>query len=278
MPIAEISQRDEIDAGLLLDTQRKLRDLVLSKNATLKHKHLRDVAAHMLVFMDDFSCCWQLATDAARGELDVDRMDGGLGRPNDETYYPAYVQSVRDDDESLALFAAPMNNRNTAFQAVWNADCPLIFNNVQEDARIDGALREQMCQASAFGKMSSALRYENRAFGIVCADRTHEKGRWSVRDVDYFVELVQKVLSPILYASHLISERGDVRLKKDGLSDAECEVLQLAAEGKSYKEIAFILSKSVSTIDHQLRSARRKYNVHSTPRLVAEFLSNTEPE
>jgi DNA-binding NarL/FixJ family response regulator len=52
------------------------------------------------------------------------------------------------------------------------------------------------------------------------------------------------------------------------LTAAERAVARLAVDGLSYKEIARRLDRSVSTVDHQLRSARSKLGVRSTARLV----------
>jgi DNA-binding CsgD family transcriptional regulator len=52
------------------------------------------------------------------------------------------------------------------------------------------------------------------------------------------------------------------------LTPAERRVAELVAAGLSYKEIARRLDRSVSTIDHQLRSVRFKLGARSNSRLV----------
>jgi DNA-binding CsgD family transcriptional regulator len=46
------------------------------------------------------------------------------------------------------------------------------------------------------------------------------------------------------------------------------KVARLVAMGLSYKEVARQLQRSLSTVDHQLRSIRDKLGVRSTSRLV----------
>jgi DNA-binding CsgD family transcriptional regulator len=52
------------------------------------------------------------------------------------------------------------------------------------------------------------------------------------------------------------------------LTPAERRVAELVAMGLSYKEVARRLGRSLSTIDHQLRSIRGKVVAASTARLV----------
>jgi DNA-binding NarL/FixJ family response regulator len=52
------------------------------------------------------------------------------------------------------------------------------------------------------------------------------------------------------------------------LSAAEMRVCKLVSHGMSYKEIAFSIDRSFSTVDHHLRSIREKLQVRSTIQLV----------
>ena len=54
----------------------------------------------------------------------------------------------------------------------------------------------------------------------------------------------------------------------DGLSDREREVLQMLAEGKSSKEIAFGLRLSTKTVDTHRRQIMEKLNLHSLAELT----------
>ena len=73
------------------------------------------------------------------------------------------------------------------------------------------------------------------------------------------------MLSPILAASRRLGMEPSVLAR---LAAAERRVAELVAAGLSYKEIARRLDRSVSTIDHQLRSVRRKLGARSNSRLV----------
>ena len=54
----------------------------------------------------------------------------------------------------------------------------------------------------------------------------------------------------------------------DVSSAAEVEVVRLAARGLSYREIAAARGTSVSTVDHQLQSARHRVGARNTAQLV----------
>lgn len=62
---------------------------------------------------------------------------------------------------------------------------------------------------------------------------------------------------------------------RGSLTPAELKVAWLAASGMPYKVIADRLNKSFATVDHQLRSIRRKLQVRSHAELSA-VLANTE--
>jgi DNA-binding CsgD family transcriptional regulator len=73
------------------------------------------------------------------------------------------------------------------------------------------------------------------------------------------------VLGPILATSRRLGMEPSLLAQ---LTPAERRVAELVAAGLSYKEIARRLDRSVSTIDHQLRSVRRKLGARSNSRLV----------
>jgi len=90
-------------------------------------------------------------------------------------------------------------------------------------------------------------------------------------------ELSDHVLGPIVTAARLLENDAAVAEQAAGgtargalrdLTPAERRVAQLAATAMSYKEIARHLNRSFSTVDHQLRSVRRKLGVRSAGRLV----------
>jgi DNA-binding CsgD family transcriptional regulator len=82
---------------------------------------------------------------------------------------------------------------------------------------------------------------------------------------EHFQEVARVVLSPILATSRRLGMEPSLLTQ---LSPAERRVAELVAAGLSYKEIARRLDRSVSTIDHQLRSVRRKLGARSNSRLV----------
>lgn len=59
-----------------------------------------------------------------------------------------------------------------------------------------------------------------------------------------------------------------------GLSNRELEVLRLIAEGKSTKEIAYMLNVSVKTIDVQRSSIMKKLDLHSIAALTKYAVRN----
>ena len=54
----------------------------------------------------------------------------------------------------------------------------------------------------------------------------------------------------------------------DLLTDREKEVLQLLAEGKANKEVAGVLTLSLSTVETHRTNLMQKLNLHSTAEIV----------
>ena len=116
-------------------------------------------------------------------------------------------------------------------------------------------------------KLARRLDVDGQAFGIVCIDQTEESRVWSERDHLYLERFVTHFLAPILHHSLM---RQPVPIQATGLrpTEAELEVVQLAAMGLSYKEIANRLGKSPRTVDNQLRNLREKLGVHNQVELI----------
>ena len=137
-------------------------------------------------------------------------------------------------------------------------------------------LRASLLGMGSRSIMATALRDRGPPVGLTCTD-------WMDRTVEAtdsrcvrLQELSDHVLGPIISAARSLNEgavadaalgeRALVALRD--LTPAERRVAELAATGMSYKEIARRLNRSVSTIDHQLRSVRRKLGARSAGRLV----------
>lgn len=73
---------------------------------------------------------------------------------------------------------------------------------------------------------------------------------------------------------HRLSGQGTVALPHDRLTPREREVLQLAAEGLTTREIALQLIVSAKTAEHHRSSAMAKLNIHNQTELVKYAIRN----
>lgn len=270
----------------VLGAQKHLRRALLDE-PTIRYKPARDLAAHMMLHLDDVHACWEIATIWLRRELDCQRVDTGFGRADAKDYFPGFCEAKDGDYDVPSFGGFAVNNRDPIMQAMWSGTRPVIFADIKQDRRVTPVLRKRMSGARTKSKFGAALRTRNGSYGLICADWTENLVPIESDLFDCFEQTVQDVLGPIIAVAKQISDRKpDVPAAQhdavsvfhygrrgsgalDALTNSEVEVARLVAQGHSYKEIARIRGRSLSTIDHQLRSIRSKMGVTSTSNLIS---------
>ncbi|MBV2186779.1 MAG: LuxR C-terminal-related transcriptional regulator [Rhizobium sp.] len=278
----------------VFQTQRQLRSELLDGNA-IRHKAARDLAAHLLLNLDDLNTCWAIATNWLLSELRCDRVDTGFGAATSREYFPGYAEAKNAYYDIPSFGGSAVFNFDPLMQAMWHGAKPVAFVDIKHDRRVTPYLRQRMASANTKSKFGTALRGNKGSFGLICADWTLHPAPNESGLFDCFEYTVADVLGPIISAARSFSSTGgtpnsesDDHLKQDGpaagagseirlamLTESELEVARLVAQGMSYKEIARIRDRSFSTIDHQLRSIRQKTGVSSTAALVS-FLARID--
>jgi DNA-binding CsgD family transcriptional regulator len=262
-----------MNAEHLVAAQRELRTCLLDQ-ARVAWRPARDLAARLLLHLDDTQFCLQFATEWLRDTLDADRVDGGFAAPDSAAYRPQ-VEARRGTREVPTMLGAAIDGADRGVQCVWSAAHAVVFTDVEQDPRLGAGLRAGLLGSGIRNTLAAALVHRGAPMGLLCAD-------WMERRVDdrdsrceRFDEVARLVLSPILAASrHLRTEPAILQQ----LTPAERRVAQLVAAGLSYKEIARQLDRSLSTVDHQLRSVRSKLGARSTSRLVRMLADRCEGE
>lgn len=241
----------------------------------------------MLLHLDDVSLCWNIATAWLREALDCQRVDTGFGNAAASAYFPGFSEAKNPDFDVPSFGGFAVDNRDPIMQAMWSGAKPIIFSDIKQDRRVTPKLRKRMAGARTRSKFGAALRTKNRGYGLICADWTEHQVPCKSDLFDCFEQTVEDVLSPIICVSRDITDqasqtptvqheassvfhygrRGSGAL--DALTQSEIEVARLVVQGLSYKEIARIRDRSLSTIDHQLRSIRSKMGVKSTSNLIS---------
>jgi DNA-binding CsgD family transcriptional regulator len=183
------------------------------------------------------------------------------------------------------MVGAPIDAADGGVQRVWASRRVVVYRDVAQERGMGERLRASLLGVGSRNILATALRDHGQPVGLTCAD-------WMDCTVDAadsrclrLQELSDHVLGPIISAARGLEEDAAADAGLDGeatialrqLTPAERRVAELAATGMSYKEIARRLNRSFSTIDHQLRSVRRKLGARSAGRLVRTLARNREP-
>lgn len=268
----------------LLAAQRRLRGSLLdTRRAAMPGSN--DLAAYLLLYLDDPAHCWRSVLQWMRRTLDADRSDGGFAAPG--IIYRPSGEAVRADLPPAPDVDLAFDPDDAALHAVWRAPGAIVFEDIAGDRRFAAATRTQLLGMGMRTKLAIALRDEGAPMGLICCNWGAGR-RGADADLGRQVgDLSSQVLGPILAAAarlHADDDAPPPRLADRGgllaqLTAGELEVARLAVTGMSYKEIAARLNRSFSTVDHRLRAIREKSGARSTARMIAmlsELLAASE--
>jgi DNA-binding CsgD family transcriptional regulator len=265
-----------MSGGDTFSAQRCLRADLLD-HPNVRYRPARDLAAHMLLHLDDIRQCWSVATTWLRAELGCHRVDTGFGAQVAVCYSPGFSEAKAPDIEVPSFAGRPVDNRDAMMQAMWVADRPLVYADIKQDRRISARMRQRMSGAQTRSKFAWALTSSAGSYGLICADWTEYAAPSDSDLYDCFERTVSDVLSPVIHVAKALHDRQTASRTIDqaqphglaSLTASEAEVARLVAKGLSYKEIARLRGRSFSTIDHQLRSIREKTGTSSTAALIS---------
>ena len=63
----------------------------------IRYAPARDLAAHMLLRLDDLPGCWSVATHWLQAELGCQRVDTGFGMQMARDYFPGFAEATNTD-------------------------------------------------------------------------------------------------------------------------------------------------------------------------------------
>ena len=259
----------------LLHAQRQLRGRLLDTRQGVL-PGAADLAAHLLLYLEDADRCWQLAAQWIRDNLDADHVDGGFAAPG-AAYRPS-GHSVRTDVPELAIAGLEVAAEDGALRTVWQARGAVVFDDIATDARFAARTRAQLLAAETRAKLAVAVRDGGEPVGLICCNWGSTRQRWKPDLCRQVGELSTHVLGPIFAAA---ARPGSAQCRAPApmmavgllaeLTPGELEVARLVVTGMTYKEIAARLNRSFSTVDHRLRAIREKSGARSTARMVAQL-------
>lgn len=263
-------------AAELLGVQKRLRQRLLDDRQALTWQPARELAAQLLLYVDDPQLCWQIGVEWLRERFGADRVDGGFIDLSQVQYTPM-AESLRPDRRVSSVVGVAFDTRDPGVSSVWAERGPLLFGDVANEDRMSLPLRAKLDAIGTRSKLAVALWEDERPIGLLCADWLDRQAQWDRGQVEGLSLLAQDVLGPVLSA---VRQLGLIQAGMTAapvqesaplaeLTPAELKVARLAAQGLSYKEIARQLGRSLSTVDHQLRSVRAKLGARSTARLIS---------
>lgn len=122
-----------LDPCEVLATQRQLRVQLLDRQSAISWPGSRELAARLLLQLEDASDCWQLCADWIRDAFDVERVDAGTGSPNALTYLPARAESRSRKMEVSSLRGVRISNSDPAVVRLWNSPKPMVFSDISQE-------------------------------------------------------------------------------------------------------------------------------------------------
>lgn len=255
----------------LLNTQREWRARLFEGNGALSWHPGREIAAQLLLYLDQPNTCWDLTTRWLRNVLDADRVDGGWGGYQGPAGAIDYVPVAEHQRPSLGLPSARglrFSAGSAAIRSVWHSDGLQVTPSVRRSQTMDHGVCEQLLALGTQAKLALPLWCDGKPVGILCADWRHEAPVWQADQCEALVAFTRQALGPLLGSVGTPEEHTPPVRRPTPLTAAERQVARLIVEGLSYKEIAWQLQRSLSTVDHHLRSMRSKCGVQSTARLA----------
>ncbi|MEP7281482.1 MAG: helix-turn-helix transcriptional regulator [Rubrivivax sp.] len=272
--------RSSVDPSELLATQRGLRDRLLSGKVTGDGRRQRELAAEMLLYLDEPQACWEVGARWLMSVTAADRIDAGFSSPRDIYYRPSF-ELVRADLMLPRVLGTAMNARDPGIAMVWRSTRVVVVDDVRSDRRLGPGVRAALLAAGTRRKLAVALRDAEVDVGLLCVD-AGAGDTWRAEECARLDGVARDVMAPILAAVRRLANddeplaRGTVATESGeechGLTPTERRVARLVLAGCSYKEIARQFDRSVSTIDHHLRSMRHKLGVNSTAKLMHHLM------
>jgi len=270
---------DAVDCEHLHEMQSQLRNSLL--NGRRLGSAERQLAAEMLLYLDDAGRCWSVCAEWMLDNSFAERVDGAFSKPRDRVYTAQYERR-RDDVDMPTVIGVNFDAREQGIRTVWQSQHAVAYQKAAEDGRLSPSLRAALASVGIRSKLAVALRDRGQEVGLLCLDSSREEA-WSSGSCEMVGHLAREVIGPVLGAALELSGSAGfmastganktTHLTSFALTPAELRVAELVVAGLSYKEIARKLDRSCATIDHQLRSIRDKFGVTSTAKLVHALTS-----
>lgn len=260
------------DPAIVLSTQRRLRAGLLDRASVIPWAPARDLAAHLLLSLEDQDACWGMSVEWLRDRFDVDRVEGGVCEGDGGLYTLGSAQARRPDAVVPSVCGIRMPTDSAVLRSLASKSAPVVLEDITQARILDDGLRSDLIEVGTRVKIASSLHFEGTTFGFLCMDHVHRSIRLTDIQYERFHLVTGVVLGEVLGAARSLGQPGVALAEPsigDCLTSAERRVLALLGSGLGYKRIAQHLDRSIHTVDHQLRSIRTKLKVSTNMQLIA---------
>lgn len=291
-----------MDDDEILRLQRTLRRRLFEGPCALSWRPGRELLAQLLLYLDDQQACWRITAEWLRDILDADRVDAGFGGyvigPGRKRDYVVSAESQRTSEQLPSVAGHRFDANSPGIRSVWSGPGIAAISDVSQERSFDEELRTTLLSIGTSAKLALPISDFGRPIGMICADWKTSSPSWHGDVCQQVGELAKQALGPLFAGVATLTTDpsspqrmavSDLARTLDAapslwtlsltlLTPAEVRVARLISTGLSYKEVARELDRSLSTVDHQLRSIREKLGVRSTARLIHLLSDHFERE
>ena len=239
---------------------KSLRARFLDRYRSATRPATLNVVAHMLLEVDRVEQVIHVGLGHLAESLSVGRVDVGFGSREAEFHVAVAEHRVSG---AVSMVGKKLPNHDPVLQRVWRNVAGVAFDALRGNPAV-AHLRYAFEAVGSRAMLAQRLDHDGRPFGIVCIDDLESDRTWTEAEQRLAWEFCRDFFGPIVGISRALCTAKHPRRP----SPAELDAIRLAAAGKSYKEIAAELGKSIRTVEFQLRNARRKTGVCNQVELV----------
>jgi len=121
------------DPGELLASQKHLRGQLLDRHGAISWWPARELAAQLMLRLDEPHSCWQFAAEWIQVAMDVERVDGGYGSPSAPTYALGSAEARRPDMDVPSLQGLHISNDDPVVACLLASPQPIVIPKMAPD-------------------------------------------------------------------------------------------------------------------------------------------------
>lgn len=248
-------------------SKKALKEYFIDANRERFSPDILNCVAHLILSIEIPEDVMNIALEFLVGKFSASRANGGFVTPKDRLYKPASIR-CGEDQRQTDFGGVVFSNQLKVFQKAWTQHAPVVCEDVKNSPLLQDS-RKKFEAISSQSILMQRLTFGGDPVGIACVDFTHERHAWTAEEIRIMESFCDTFLGPLAGISrYWHSPKKFQPVKKP--TPSELAAIRLAANGKSYKQIARELGKSVRTIENQLRNARCTLDAANQAELISK--------